>query len=127
MAENNFSRLRQSLRNLYNPNPSDLGIFLSDYPLIRGTLYTLATRCGKKNCRCVAGARHEALVLTVKIAGKTKMRKPAPGEVDEIRREVERYRQFRRARAEFAKRQRKHLRDMLRLIDAIARQRMRMP
>lgn len=127
MGKTDPSRLRQMLRELYSPNPNDLGIFLSDQPLVRGTLYKHRRRCGKPQCRCASGDLHESLVLTATISSKTRFWKPALERVDELREYLERYRQFRRARAELIKGHAQRLREMLRLIDAIGKARTRQP
>lgn len=127
MSTPDLSRLRQMLRERYSPNPNDLGAFLSDQPLVRGTLYRHRRRCGKRTCRCVGGDLHESLVLTATIGGKTRFWKPALGRVEGLRECIERYRQFRRARAGLVKDHARRLREMLRLIDAIAKARTRQP
>ena len=127
MAGPDLSRLRQTLRDLYCPDPNELGVFLSDKPLLRGTLYTQRRRCGKKSCRCVTGALHESLVLTVTMGGKTRLWRPATDRVEEMRDWIQSYRHLRRARARLIKEHARRLREMLRLIDAIARRRMQTP
>ena len=127
MSNPNLSRLRQMLRELYSPTPNDLGVFLSDQPLVRGTLYRHRRRCGKQTCRCIGGSLHESLVLTATISGKTRFWKPALDQVEELRECLDRYRRFRRARAAIIKGHARRLREMLRLIDAIGKARIRQP
>lgn len=118
-----FSRLRQQLRGLAHAAARDIGSFLSSEPLVKGSVYTLRRRCSKPFCRCAQGEKHETLVMTASIGGKTRLWTLSEGQISELRRRTERYRQFRRARAELVKGQR----EMLRLIDAIEKARTRQP
>jgi len=40
-------------------------------PLVQGSFYERAIKCGKPNCRCARGEPHSACVLTKKVRGKT--------------------------------------------------------
>lgn len=120
-----ISRLRQRLLDLYRPSPNDLAPFLSDHPLARGSVYTLRRKCSKPSCRCARGEHHETVVLTASIGGKTRLWTIPEGRIDEIREWSERYRKFRRARARFIKDCAKRQKDMLHLMDAIEKIRMR--
>lgn len=119
----NFSRLLQKLRELAHAAPQEIGPFLSSQPLVKGSVYTLRRRCSKPSCRCAQGDKHETVVMTASIGGKTRLWTLSEVHVSELRRRTERYRQFRRARAELVKGQR----EMLRLIDAIEKARTRQP
>ena len=118
-----FSRLRQKLRELAHAAPREVGAFLSSEPLVKGSVYTLRRRCSKPSCRCARGDKHETVVMTASIDGKTRLWTLLEGQIPELRRRTERYRQFRRARAELVKGQR----ETLRLIDAIENARTRQP
>jgi hypothetical protein len=61
--------------------------------------------------------------MTASVGGKTRLWTLSEGQISELRRNTERYRQFRRARAELVKGQQ----EMLRLIDAIEKARTRQP
>lgn len=114
-----FSRLRQKLRELAYAAPRGIAPFLSDGPIVKGSVYTLRRRCSKPSCRCARGEKHETVVMTASIGGKTRLWTLSEGQISELRRRTERYRQFRRARAQLVKRQRA----MLRLIDLIEKAR----
>lgn len=118
-----ISRLRQKLRDLADSAAREFGPFLSSEPIVKGSVYTLRRRCSKPSCRCSRGEKHETVVMTASIAGKTRLWTLPEGRISELRRRTERYRQFRRARTELVKRQR----ETLRLIDAIAKARTRQP
>lgn len=118
-----FSRLRQKLRELAHAVPVEIGTFLSSEPLIKGSVYTLRRRCSKPSCRCARGEKHETVVMTASIGGKTRLWTLSEDQIAELRRRTERYRQFRRARAQLIKEQR----EMLRLIDVIEKARTRQP
>ena len=91
--------------------------------MIKGTVYTLRRRCSKPSCRCAQGDKHETVVMTASIGGKTRLWTLSDEQIPELRRRTERYRQFRRARAMLVKEQR----EALRLIDAIEKARMKQP
>lgn len=118
-----MSRLRQKLRELAHAVPVEVGTFLSSEPLIKGSVYTLRRRCSKPSCRCARGEKHETVVMTASIGGKTRLWTLSEDQIAELRRRTECYRQFRRARAELIKEQR----EMLRLIDVIEKVRTRQP
>ena len=118
-----LSRLRQRLRELATAMTEDLGPFLSNYPLRRGTVYTLRRKCSKPSCRCARGQLHEAVVLTASVSGKTRLWTIPKEDIETVRQETERYRQFRKSRAALAKRLAHRQAEMLRIIDAIGRMR----
>jgi len=66
--------------------------------LLVGSLYVRRRRCGRKGCRCEHGGLHESQAFSVTEKGRT--RHHALGALDEVRlrRAVEEYRRFRRAR-----------------------------
>lgn len=113
------SRLRQKLRELAHAAPQAIGPFLSSEPIVKGSVYTLRRRCSKPSCRCARGEKHETVVMTASVGGKTRLWTLSAGHIAELRRRTERYRQFRRARAQLVKDQR----EILRLIDSIEKAR----
>jgi hypothetical protein len=127
MQIQNFSRLRQRLLELHGPGSEELAPFLSERPMVKGTVYTLRRKCSKPSCRCMTGQRHEMTALTARVNGKMRLW-PVPVErLEELRDRTEIYRQFRKARARLIKEHRKRQREMLRVIDAIAKARTRQP
>jgi hypothetical protein len=60
--------------------------------VLPGSLITLRRKCGKANCRCVAGDPHESPALSYSVAGRTKMLTLRPEEVRDVARAVARYR-----------------------------------
>lgn len=127
MQIRDFSALRQRLLELHGPRPDELGPFLSDRPLVKGTVYTLRRKCSKPSCRCATGQRHESTVLTARINGKMRLWQVPEERLEELRDRTEAYRQFRKARARLMKEQRKRQEEMLRVIDTIAKARTRQP
>ena len=127
IGQNSPSQLRQRLIELCQVSRDDLGVFLSDHPLVRGTVYTLRRKCSKPSCRCAQGERHASVVLTANIKGKTRLWAIAADRVEELRERTEAYRQFRKARAAFLKQCVQRQVAMLRLIDAIGKARVRQP
>ncbi len=59
--------------------------------VIRGTLVTMRTTCGRKNCRCADGDKHEALYLRQTVRGKPRMRMIPAARRAEVRDMVTRY------------------------------------
>jgi hypothetical protein len=127
IRQNDLAELRQKLIQICQVSRDDLGVFLSDHPLVRGTVYTLRRKCSKPSCRCAHGERHATVVLTANITGKTKLWTIAAGRVEELHERTEAYRQFRKARAAFLKQCIQRQAAMLRLIDAIGKARTRQP
>ena len=125
--QNSLAQLRQKLIQLCQVSRDDLGVFLSDHPLVRGTVYTLRRKCSKPSCRCAQGERHASLVLTANIKGKTRLWTIAQDRAEELRERTEAYRQFRKARAAFLKQSVQRQAAMLRLIDAIGKIRTKQP
>src|SRR6266705_1686189 len=85
-----LSRLRQEL----------LEVVLARSPLVKGSVYQIARRCGTPNCRCTRGQLHRNFVLTWSEQGRHRMRSLAPPRVVEIRQKSKEYARFRRARTE---------------------------
>ena len=90
--QNSPAQLRQKLIQLCQVPRDDLGVFLSDHPLVRGTVYTLRRKCSKPACRCAQGERHATVVLTANITGKTRLWTIASERVEELRERTEAYR-----------------------------------
>jgi len=122
-----LSQLRQKLINLYHPPQDDIAPFLSDHPLVKGTVYKLRRKCSKSSCRCARGEHHETVVLTASIGGKTRLWTIPEERIEEIREQAERRRRFRQARSRFLKECAKRQAGMLRLIDAIEKIRTQAP
>lgn len=49
---------------------SHLNKLIASYGLLRGTLRICARTCGKQNCKCNRGEKHESLYLVVSQDGK---------------------------------------------------------
>ena len=127
MQIQNFSALRKRLLELHGAGSEELAPFLSDRPMVKGTVYTLRRKCSKPSCRCAAGQRHEMTALTATVDGKKRLWPVPADQLEELRYRTEVYRQFRKARARLIKGQRQRQREMLRVIDAIAKSRTRLP
>jgi hypothetical protein len=127
MQTQNLSTLRQRLLELQMPGTEELAPFLSDRPMVKGTVYTLRRKCSKPSCRCMTGQRHEMTVLTARIDGKMRLWPVPEDRLEELRNRTEIYRQFRKARARLVKEHRKRQREILRVVDAIAKARTRQP
>jgi hypothetical protein len=92
-------------------------------PLIRGNVYNLRRKCGKAGCRCQDGHLHETWVLSVPEKGRKRMRAIPKGKCTQWRSMSERYRRFRRARAQLVK----LFVEVLKLVDQLERERTVLP
>jgi len=93
-----FSRLRQNLVNLSKETLELITPCLSDTPVMKGSVYELKTKCGKKTCKCADGDKHTRMVLSASHGGRTRMRVVPVGRLVEIQTKVNRYKRIRKAR-----------------------------
>lgn len=94
-----FSRLRQSLVQLSNEIKKLSNPFLSDKPVIKGSVYELKRKCGKPGCKCVQGELHRRMVVSASEKGKTRLRVIPSGFLIEVQGKVRRYQGLRQSRA----------------------------
>jgi Family of unknown function (DUF6788) len=73
---------------------------LARNPLVKGSVYQIARRCGNPRCRCARGQLHRNFVLTWSEQGRHHMLSLRPERLAEIRPKSQEYARFRRARAE---------------------------
>ena len=95
-----LSRLRQELLEVLERLQKTLETVLARGPLIKGSVYQIARRCGPPHCRCTRGQLHRNFVLTWSEQGRHRMRSLPPERVAETRQKSKEYARFRRARAE---------------------------
>jgi len=88
-------------------------------PMVRGNVYNLRRQCGKAGCRCQDGHLHESWVLSVPEKGRKRMRAVPKGKRTQWQPMTERYRRFRRARAQLVK----LFADVIKLVDELERER----
>jgi hypothetical protein len=98
-----FARLRQSLRKLARDVSFSIEPFVSDKPVIKGSIYELKRKCGKPECTCTRGQLHARMVLSASEKGRTKLRVIPRGFLIEVQDKVRRYRTLRQARARMIK------------------------
>ena len=98
-----FSKLRQRLRQVAQEIVRLVEPFMSDKPVVRGSLYELKRKCGRKNCACAEGEPHISPALSITVGGRKRLRLIPEGEVGETRARTERYRALRQARARLVK------------------------
>jgi hypothetical protein len=98
------SRARQRLRKAARKHDSFVEALVSERgPLLRGTFHLGHTRCGKDNCKCAQGELHTTAVLVVSDKGDRHTFYLRAAERPEVHRRAERYRRFRKTRAELRK------------------------
>ena len=113
------SRLRKQLQQSQREIGDLLRVLKQRRPLIRGNVYNLRRKCGKGGCRCQDGHLHETWVLSVPEKGRKRMRTIPKGKRTQWRSMTERYRRFRRARAQLVK----LFAEVLKLVDQLERER----
>jgi hypothetical protein len=97
-----LSRLRQELLEVLQRLGKTLEVVLGRSPLVKGSVYQIARRCGTPHCRCTRGQLHRNFVLTWSEQGRHRMRSLPPARVAEIRQKSKEYARLRRARTEVA-------------------------
>lgn len=113
----NLSRLRQDLRRLVVELEGSIKAVFGRGPLVKGTVYEMARKCGKSSCACARGELHRSMVLSWSNKGKTRLRSIPHERLMELRGKSEEYQRLRGARAKVAAISRK----MLAAIDQIER------
>jgi len=91
VARNRFAPRERSAR-------SRLAQLLHEHEVIRGSVVSMARRCGKARCRCNENEaeKHVSLYLSVKIQGKRRMVYIPEHLEQEVRRRVQAYREVER-------------------------------
>jgi hypothetical protein len=87
--------------------------FISDRPVMKGSVYELKRKCGKPGCRCSEGHLHGRMVLSVSERSRTKLRVIPRGFLTDVRVMVRRHQRLRRARARLCRVQK----EMLQIMD----------
>jgi len=95
-----LSRLRQELRRLLEELERSVEVVFGRGPLVKGSVYEMARKCGKPTCACSRGQLHKSLALSWSHQGKTRLKSIPPERLQELRRKSEEYLRFRRARAQ---------------------------
>ena len=113
------SQLRKQIQQSQREIGELLGALKQRRPLIRGNVYNLRRKCGKAGCRCQDGRLHETWVLSVPEKGRKRMRAIPKGKRAQWQSMTERYRRFRRARAQLVK----LFAEALKLVDQLERER----
>lgn len=97
-----LSRLRRELLESLERLRKTLEVALARTPLVKGSVYQIARRCGNAHCRCTRGQLHRNFVLTWSEQGHHRMRSLPPERVAEIRMKSKEYARLRRARSEIS-------------------------
>jgi hypothetical protein len=99
----NLSRLRQEIYNLQRKHARLVQQMLKSRGMVKGSMVTLARRCGKPGCKCTRGEKHTSKYMSISEEGKTRMVYLKPGMEIKVGEAAERYRRFRSARARLVK------------------------
>ena len=89
VSRNRFGQDERSAR-------SRLAQLLHGNDIIRGSVVSMARRCGKSGCRCSQGEKHVSLYLSVKIKGKRRLVYIPASLEEEVRSRVDAYREVER-------------------------------
>ena len=95
-----LSRLRQELWHILEELERSVEVVSGRGPLVKGSIYEMARKCGKPSCACARGQLHKSLVLSWSHQGRTRLKSIPPERLQELRRKSEEYLRFRRARAQ---------------------------
>jgi hypothetical protein len=95
-----LSRLRQDLWRLLEELERSVEVVSGRGPLVKGSVYEMARKCGKPSCACTRGQLHKSVVLSWSHQGRTRLKSIPPERLQELRRKSEEYLRFRRARAQ---------------------------
>jgi len=98
-----FSRLRQRLRQAAQEIEKLVEPFMSDKPVVKGSVYELRRKCGRKNCACTKGELHASTALSFTEGGRKRLKLVPKGKVGEVKAMAGRYRTLREARARLVK------------------------
>jgi hypothetical protein len=98
-----LSRLRLRLRELLGELREVLAAAYERTSVRKGTVYELARRCGKPNCRCARGELHRSMVLSWSEGGRSRLESLKASQVDRARSQTQAYSRLRRARARVVK------------------------
>jgi hypothetical protein len=94
------SRVRQRLAEAAQRHLEQVDLLLANKGLlIRGSFGVRRRLCGKPNCHCVRGERHESKYLSASQDGKLRQVHVPESDVAEVSQGVARYRRFRQAEA----------------------------
>lgn len=97
-----LSRLRQDLRRLVAELEQATEAVFGRDPIVKGTVYEMARKCGKPSCACARGELHRSMVLSWSHEGKTRLMAIPPDRLLELRGKSEEYQRVRGARAKVA-------------------------
>ena len=115
--------LRAALRRLLTDLEKSLQVVCSRTPLVKGNVYEMARKCGKRSCPCTRGRLHRTWVLSWSEQGKTRLLSIPAGRLAELQEKSVDYLRFRRARARVSE----SYREILALLDRIEKLRREAP
>jgi len=116
-----LSRLRQQIYELQREHARLVQRMLKSREMVKGSVITLARRCGKPGCKCNRGEKHKSKYLSISDGGKTRMIYLKPEMEMKAGEAAERYRRFRSARARLVKVQKEVL-DLFNQLEDIQRE-----
>jgi len=98
------SKQKQKLRKLVGEQLRQIKIIVGQKALVKGTIFLMETKCGKKGCKCARkGELHKAWCICYSEAGKGKVRTLSKEKVLKYKKLTGNYRRFRQARAQIVK------------------------
>jgi len=104
MGKIDISKARQKIKHLLWEEQRLNRVFMEGKPLLRGSVYKMMTKCGKKGCKCEKeGKLHSAWKISWSLDGRIKTRCVTKKGFIEYRRLTGNYRRYRQARARLVK------------------------
>jgi two-component SAPR family response regulator len=93
-----LSVCRKKILSLYSELRKPMERLLTRKPFIKGSVYELKRKCGKRNCICQKGDFHKAIVISWSEGGRHYLKTVKIGELNRIKKLTNNYRAFRKAR-----------------------------
>lgn len=109
------SKARQRLRQLQQKLPDLLDPFFTRHRLFPGGVYSTQRRCGRANCRCARGERHQGTSVSFVEQGHSYCDRLTASQRATVEPLAQSYRQFREARREV----RRTLHEILSLVEEL--------
>ncbi len=97
MTRNDHLVTLRNLRALEARRVRLLAVLCDDQPFLVGGLSLVKRTCGKPTCHCATTPSHAAWVLATTRDARRRCQVVRQADVDHVRRQVERYREFRQA------------------------------
>lgn len=110
-----LSDLHSALHRVLTDIERSLEVILEHTPLVKGSVYEMARKCGRPSCACTSGKLHRGMALSWSDQGKSRLLSIPPNRLAELREKSQNYARFRRARSQVSQAHK----EILALVDGI--------